>query len=64
MKLYPNRSDYYDQQNYRRQNKTFHSEEVLFTKNAQIIARIMHKTLLLIKFLHEKPQVININIKK
>ena len=56
--------------NYRRQSNNFHSEEVPFGKNLKKFlsvilrgkARIMPKTLLLLNFLHTKPQVNNLNI--
>ena len=57
MKFYQNISNYYDQMNYTRQTKTFQFEEEPFCKGAQSVAFIMHKVLLIMKFLQTKSQV-------
>ena len=53
--FYKNRSNYFDNMNIR-------MDENPFAKNAQRISKIYHEVLLLIKFLHTKPQVKKMNI--
>ena len=43
-------------------NKNFQTQQNPFAKNAQGISNIYHELLLLMKFLHTKPQVKNMNI--
>ena len=42
--------------------KNFRTQEYPFAKNAQVISKIYHEVLLLMKFLQTKPQVKNMNI--
>ena len=43
------------------QNKNFRFEEDPFAKNAQGVDKVYHEVLVLMKFLHTKPQVKNLN---
>ena len=43
-------------------NKFFQTQEDPFAKNTHGISKICHEVLLLMKFLHTKPQVKNMNI--
>ena len=43
-------------------NKNFQTQEDPFAKNAQVISKIYHEVLLLMKFLQTKPKVKNMNI--
>ena len=58
LKFYKKLSNYFDEIRY----KTFKFEEDPFSKNDQVISKIHHEVLLLIKFLQTKPQVKNMNI--
>ena len=58
LKFYKNISNYFEEVN----NKNFRFEEHPFAKNAQGIGKICHEVLLLMKFLHTKLQVKNMNI--
>ena len=55
LKFYKNKSNYYDNMNIR-------FDEDPFARNAQGISKIYHEVLKLMKFLHTKPQVKNMNI--
>ena len=59
LKFYENISNYYTEM----KNKNFQIEQDPFAKNAQGISKIYHEVLMLIKFLQNKPQVKNMNIK-
>ena len=48
---------------YKKRSKTFHFEEDGFSRNAQIIGKIYHEVVILIKFLQAKLQVKNMNNK-
>ena len=55
LKFYKNMSNFYDNVNIR-------MDDDPFAKNAQGISKIYHEVLLLMKFLHTKPQDKNMNI--
>ena len=55
LKFYKNISKYYDNMNIR-------FDEDPFAKNAQGTSKFYHDVLLLMKFLHTKPQLKNMNI--
>ena len=59
LKFYKNISDYYIEM----KNKKFQTQEDPISKNAHGISKIYHEVFLLMKFLHTKPQVKNMNIK-
>ena len=42
--------------------KNFQTQQDTFAKNAQIVSKIYHEVLLLMKFLQTKPQIKNSNI--
>ena len=57
LKFYKNISNFYDGMNY----KNLQTQEDLFSKNARVNNKIYHEVLLLMKNLHTKPQVKNLN---
>ena len=57
LKFYKNVSSYYDEMNIR----NFQFQQDPFAKNSQVISKIYHEVLLLMKFLQTKPQVKNMN---
>ena len=59
IKFYKNISKYYNEM----KNKNFQTQQDAFARNAQGISKIYHEVLLLMKFLQNKPQVKNMNIK-
>ena len=58
LKFYKIIINYYDEM----KKKNFQTQEDPFAKNAQGISKIYHEVLLLMKFLHTKPKVKNMNI--
>ena len=48
--------------NIRRQSRPFQFEEDPFARNPQGVSKIYHKVLVLLKFLHTKPQAKNMKI--
>ena len=56
LKFHQNKSNYYDEIDYRGQSNTFKSEEDPSSKYAEGISRIYHEVVLLLKFLRTKPQ--------
>ena len=58
LKFYKNISNYYTEM----KNENFQTQQDPFAKNAPGISKIYHEVLLLMKFLHTKPQVKNMNI--
>ena len=57
-KTYQNISNYYDEKYYRRKNITFQFEENVFllVEMQKILAEIHKELLILMKFVHTKPQ--------
>ena len=58
LKFYKNIINYYDEM----KQKSFRTQEDLFSRNAKGINKIYHEVLLLMKFLQTKPKVKNMNI--
>ena len=57
LKFERNFSIYCDEMNYHRQKRKFSFEEDLFSNIAHSNTRIMHEVLLMMNFLHTKPQI-------
>ena len=58
-KFYKNISNFYNEM----KNKNIQTQQDPFSKNVQGISKIFHEVILLMKFLHTKPQVKYMNIK-
>ena len=58
LKFYKNIRNFYDEM----KRKNLQTQGKPFSKNVQIISKIYHEVLLLMKFLQTKPQVKNMNI--
>ena len=59
LKNYQNRSNYYDETNYRRQSGFFQFEEDLFANNVQGIRKLFHEVKKNLNSLETKPQLKN-----
>ena len=59
LKFYKNISNYYNEMKI----KNFQTEQDPFSKNAQGFSKIYHEVLLIMKLLHTKPQIKNMNNK-
>ena len=57
LKFYKNIRNYFIEM----KNKNFQTQQDPFARNAQVISKIYHEVLLLMKFLQTKPQVKNLN---
>ena len=62
LKFYQNISNLFDEMNIRTQSGNFQFEENRFSKNVQVISKISHEVILLLKFLQTKHQVKKMNI--
>ena len=61
LKIYADKSNYYDELKHRRQSGTFHYEEDIFRKNEERITKLYLEIILFLKILQIKPQVKKIN---
>ena len=55
LKLHRSFCEYYEEMNYLKQSGNFQFEEFTSSEKAQSLATVMHKAILMLKFLQSKP---------